>query len=237
MFTLFHEPYYYRPTYWYQAPRYSSRQSAFERYLDALDQRFFGLLRDDAAELLRLESQKPGEKSDGIQTSQSNESKPSTDSVPAPTSAPAPAPASESESESSAVPKTDSKPSETTQQPVHQRPVFGRQYVSHTRTAFNGQDYVEEHREKVTGSDGETRIATRRRLGDRWYENEVVIDKDGKKNERETWHNVGDDDIETFKLEWGEKQSGKAALKSSTPKSTPDASAIESQTETNPSPA
>jgi hypothetical protein len=61
----------------------------------------------------------------------------------------------------------------------------------------------------VTGSDGETRIATRRRLGDRWYENEIHIDKDGKKTERETWHNVADEDIEKFKLEWTEKGGGK----------------------------
>ena len=67
---------------------------------------------------------------------------------------------------------------------------------------MNGGNYVEEHREKVTGSDGETRIATRRRLGDRWYENEIHIDKEGKKTERETWHNVADEDIEKFKVEW-----------------------------------
>jgi hypothetical protein len=172
-----------------------------------------------------LEDQKPQEKSDGVPSSQSNESKPPTDSVLTSTT------------ESPAVPKTDSKPSETLQHPVHQRPMYGRQYISQTRTTFNGQDYVEEHREKVTGSDGETRIATRRRLGDRWYENEVVIDKDGKKNERETWHNVGDDDIDAFKLEWTEKQSEKAALKSSLPKSTSPPSAIESPAETSPTPA
>jgi hypothetical protein len=55
------------------------------------------------------------------------------------------------------------------------------------------------------------RIVTRRRLGDRWYENEVLIDKEGKKAERETWHNVGDDEIEQFKLEWNEKASKKEA--------------------------
>jgi hypothetical protein len=201
----------------------------FERYLDAIDQRFFGLLKDDAAELLGLENQKTGEKSNEVQSPQSNDSKSSTDSKPSTDSVPA--------ADSCATTKTDSKPSETTPQSIHQRPMFGRQYISHTRTSFNGQDYVEEHREKMTGSDGETRIATRRRLGDRWYENEVVIDKDGKKNERETWHNVGDDDIEAFKLEWSEKQSDKAALKSSTPQSPAATSVIESKAETNPSPA
>jgi hypothetical protein len=57
----------------------------------------------------------------------------------------------------------------------------------------------------MMGTDGETRIATQRRLGDRWYENETHIEKDGKKTERETWHNVGDEDIEGFKVEWQKK--------------------------------
>jgi hypothetical protein len=68
-------------------------------------------------------------------------------------------------------------------------------------------------------------------------DNEVVIDKDGTKCERETWHNGGDDDIEAFEFEWSEKQSEKAALKSSPGQSTPSTRAIESQTERNPSPA
>jgi hypothetical protein len=51
-------------------------------------------------------------------------------------------------------------------QTVRQPIVSSRQFISHTRSLFNGRDYVEEHREKVTGSDGETRIGTRRRLGD-----------------------------------------------------------------------
>jgi hypothetical protein len=45
----------------------------------------------------------------------------------------------------------------------------------------------------------------RRRLGDRWYENETHRDKEGKETERETWHNVADDEIEGFKEEWSQK--------------------------------
>jgi hypothetical protein len=82
-----------------------------------------------------------------------------------------------------------------------------QQYFSSTRSTFNERDYLEEHHERVTGADGETRISTRRRLGDRWYENEVHIYKEWKRTERETWHNVGDADIEAFKLEWSEKHS------------------------------
>jgi hypothetical protein len=58
----------------------------------------------------------------------------------------------------------------------------------------------------MTESAGETRIALRRRrLGDRWDKKKVVMKRDGKKPERETWHNGGDDDINTFQLDWTEK--------------------------------
>jgi hypothetical protein len=60
----------------------------------------------------------------------------------------------------------------------------------------------------VAGSDGETRIATPRRLGDRWYENEMCTDKEGKRRESKTWHDVRDEDIAGFKLEWNHEQSG-----------------------------
>jgi hypothetical protein len=93
---------------------------------------------------------------------------------------------------------------------------------------FDGRDYVVEHREKVTGADGETRIATRRRLGDRWYENEVHVYKDNKKTEREIWHNVGDEDIEAFKLEWSEKYQAKAGVGCTAAGSAPSGSAFES---------
>jgi hypothetical protein len=88
-------------------------------------------------------------------------------------------------------------------------PVFRWHSVSQTKSMFNGQDYVEEHREKVTESNGETRVATRRRLGDRWHESEVHIDKDGKKTEREVWHNVPNEDADKFNVEWHEKHNWK----------------------------
>jgi hypothetical protein len=95
-----------------------------------------------------------------------------------------------------------------------------------TRSRFDGRDYVEEHREKVTGADGETRTATRRRLGDRWYENEIHVDKEGKRTERETWHNVGDEDIDKFKLEWSDKHSNQPGLKAGSVDAGPSPSAI-----------
>jgi hypothetical protein len=86
-----------------------------------------------------------------------------------------------------------------------------------SQSGFDCQDDMEEHREKVTNPDGEIRIVSRRRLGDRWYENEILIDKEGKRTERETWHNVADDDIETFKLEWIEKRGIKSAMTNPVP--------------------
>jgi hypothetical protein len=101
--------------------------------------------------------------------------------------------------------KSEAKPAQPPTRPTAQPRVRTRQYLSSTHSTFNGRDYVEEHRERVTGANSETRIATRCRLGDRWDENEVHIDKTGKRVERETWHNVGDEAIEALKLKWSEK--------------------------------
>jgi hypothetical protein len=155
MFTLFHDPFYYRPSYWAQPVR---QPSLFERYLDAINQQFLSSLGEGAKE---SNPQKQGD----------------------------------------AAPQESDPQSQRT---IQQSQAFGRE------TGFNGRGYIEEHREKVTGSNGEVRIVTRRRLGDRWYENEILIDNEGKKTERETWHNVGDDQIDQFKAEWSEKSSTKA---------------------------
>jgi hypothetical protein len=55
---------------------------------------------------------------------------------------------------------------------------------------------------KSDDTDGETRLAIRCRVGDRWHNNEIHFDEDGQKAERETLHDVGDADIEGFKVEW-----------------------------------
>jgi hypothetical protein len=211
MFTLFHDPFYYGPTYWFQQPRYQRRQSLFERYLDALDQQFFSILKGNASELLGLENENVADKSKTPSSAQSSEPTPSSSPPPPPTPTPDAKPKS-----------TDSVPD-----PICQVPQYRQQYVSHTRSTFNGRDYVEEHQEKVMGADGKTRIATRRRLGDRWYENEVHVDKDGKKTERETWHNVGDEDIEALKLEWSKKYQSKARVGCTAAGSAPSGSALE----------
>jgi hypothetical protein len=96
-------------------------------------------------------------------------------------------------------------------QPTEKKSRGLTEYHFQSRSTYNGRDYVEEHRERFTGEDGGVHIRTRRRLGDRWYEVEDHTDADGKKSQRETWHNVGDDQIESFKQEWTERHQLPAA--------------------------
>jgi hypothetical protein len=134
MFTLFHDPFYYGPTYWFQQPRYSRRQSLFERYLDALDPQFFSILKGNASELLGLENENVAGKSKTPLSAQSSESTPS--------SSPAPAPAPPT---LTPTPDTKSKSTDSTQDLICQILQYRQQYVSHTKFTFNGRDYVEEH--------------------------------------------------------------------------------------------
>ena len=89
--------------------------------------------------------------------------------------------------------------------PSKKAPVLRRGYFFESRSSFNGKDYVEEHRERVTDEDGGVHIKTRRRLGDRWYEQETHTDNEGKVSSKETWHNVPSEAIESFKSEWSSK--------------------------------
>jgi hypothetical protein len=59
----------------------------------------------------------------------------------------------------------------------------------------------------------------------------VHVDKDGKKTERETWHNVGDEDIEAFKHEWSEKHKPKGEIGCAAAESAPSVSALEAPAE------
>jgi hypothetical protein len=215
MFTLLHDPFYYRPRYLFGPARYSRRQSLFERYLDTLDQRFLKILTEDASTLLGLEKgnserQDLSVASKSTPSSSCDSSRDSGDCETSPTSGSSTKSVGSSGNESASTTgdsgriemKVESRVESGEGRSFH----LGEQYISHTQSMFNGRDYIEEHREKVTGSDGMTRIATRRRLGDRWYEDEVQVDKSGEKTEREMWHNVSDEDIESFKAEWSAKQ-------------------------------
>lgn len=86
-------------------------------------------------------------------------------------------------------------------------------YFYSSNSSYDGRKYVEEHREKVTESDGKVHQTTRRRLGDRWYEIESTTDADGKATSKETWHNVPENEIEHFKAEWAQQHEDKYAIK------------------------
>jgi hypothetical protein len=77
------------------------------------------------------------------------------------------------------------------------------------------------------GADRETRIAIYHYLGDRWYENEVHVDKDGKETEQQIWHNVNNEEIEIFKFEWNKKHESKAEIDCTTTRSAPLGSILE----------
>jgi hypothetical protein len=64
---------------------------------------------------------------------------------------------------------------------------------------------MEERHEKVTNAEGESRETTLRRIGDKWYENEVHSDKEGKKTQKESWHNVPETEFEAFQNQWKDK--------------------------------
>ena len=66
---------------------------------------------------------------------------------------------------------------------------------------FNGNEKFEEIREQTT--DGEkTYVSKIKRIGNRWVQVDEVVDKEGKKTTKETWHNVGEDEIDAFENEW-----------------------------------
>ena len=73
------------------------------------------------------------------------------------------------------------------------------------KVSRKGDEVVEEHLERVTNGDGSVHAVTRRQIGDRWYVHESHSDKDGVSTTKETWHNVSDGEIDSFKKEWDEK--------------------------------
>jgi hypothetical protein len=218
MFRLFNNPFFYRPSYIsayhpsnaysacnvYSPYRYASAAHLFDRYLDAFEERLFsGLNPEEQSGRVDWEE---GAKLPQIQSQSQSQ--------------PDEARKAESANPISASPKADTGPSQPRQQQQEQRvgqgrePGYGRSFVYQTRSTLYGENYVEEHRERMTGTDGENCTVIRRRLGDRWYENEIHTDKEGKRTERETWHNVADEEIDNFKQEWTQQRPVKTALES-----------------------
>ena len=148
------------PFFWGHRPRqyyyYTPRQSFMDRYLANVERRL--------AEMLDEELDYPGYSIDidrrarQLQHQMNEDAK---DHSETKEKAKAEARAQYNEGE-----EHPSKPEEKRVVRQPRRIPFGS-YFYESRSAYNGHDFVEEHREKVTGQDGVVHTTTRRRLGDR----------------------------------------------------------------------
>lgn len=78
---------------------------------------------------------------------------------------------------------------------------YYKTYSTTRNYSHNGKDKFEEIREQT--NDGEnTYISKIKRIGNRWVQVDEVIDKTGKKTTKETWHNISENEIESFENEW-----------------------------------
>ena len=98
--------------------------------------------------------------------------------------------------------------SETNQKQSIPLPVY--YFESHSR--FDGEKIIEERKERKIDSKGKVHQTLKRRLGDQWYETEKVEDENGGIENKETWHNVSEEEIENFKKEWTSKSFKKLQL-------------------------
>ena len=164
MFGFFDDPFYYgyRPTY-YRV--YRPRVSVFDSYMADVAQRLEELLEDEMfypRHSLDFERRKAAlENAMEHDAADHSEAK------------------AKAEREAKSLyneAKPEEKSTEAPQPKPEKKPLPYRGYFFQSRSTFNGKDYVEEHREKVTGGDGSVHTTMRRRLGDRWYENETHTD-------------------------------------------------------------
>ena len=178
----FPSSYYYRPSF-YDTPLYESidqrlRQVLAEEFGIAPRYRYYPHI-DILRRARQLQNQRDTDSKDHSEVKEKIKNEVETDAKKAEEAAPKPTP----------------KP----------KPQPFQSLFYESRSSYDGQNYVEEHREKVTDTDGKVHQTTRRRLGDRWYEAESITGDDGKTSTKETWHNVPEDQIEKFKSEWVEK--------------------------------
>jgi hypothetical protein len=221
MFSLFYNQpayrtYYYHP---YDPFEIQRRQIHRARYLNYLENRLASLFNNDLdffSSDKPLPNQSEQQQKQHAQTSESQATTPPVEAPPAGDPAKTPQqPAAESMSPNE-TPKQDVK--QEVKQDVKQPCV--KQYRFESRSTYNGGDYVEERREKFVGDDGGVHVRSRRRLGDRWYEVESHTNSEGKTTEREAWHNVGDDQIASFKDEWESRHQRPALKQQQSPSAT-----------------
>ena len=94
------------------------------------------------------------------------------------------------------------KESAEKESPSERSEFFFSTSVRQTRGGAGSSERVEEHRERLMRGDGSVHTVTRRQIGDRWYVHESHSTKDGESSSKETWHNVPEEAIDSFKMEW-----------------------------------
>lgn len=85
-------------------------------------------------------------------------------------------------------------------------------YYFESHSKFEGDKIIEERKERIIDNEGKIHEKLKRRLGDQWYETEQIEDQEGHIENKETWHNVSEEDIESFKKEWISKSGQKLQL-------------------------
>ena len=93
--------------------------------------------------------------------------------------------------------------------------VWMKTFSAHSRGGI--EEVREITKDSATGMTNESRT---QRIGDRWYRVDTETDKEGKTKSKEIWHNVGEEEIESFKSDW-EKRTKALGIsgKSESPKS------------------
>ncbi|OHT06026.1 hypothetical protein TRFO_05663 [Tritrichomonas foetus] len=82
----------------------------------------------------------------------------------------------------------------------HHYPHFWHNFFNNIPNETN--DIVaEEHRERITELDGTVRMITKRSLGEKWFQSERII-KGDQTSSKEIWHNVPEEEVESFKVAW-----------------------------------
>jgi hypothetical protein len=196
MFSLFWDQPVYR-TYYAYDPWELRRRQQRSRYLNDLQNQLASLLNDESDEFWDVPTRpRQATQRDGPEKLESQPSHPQ-------------------QQQEQQQPPADSPRTNEQQQPETPRhPPAVYRYQSSAR--YNGSEYVEEHRERYVAEDRSVHFRSRRRLGDKWHETEDHTDAEGKTTQREIWHNVPDDQIESFKQEWGDRHQPKPAIEQQT---------------------
>lgn len=83
-------------------------------------------------------------------------------------------------------------------------------FESHSR--FDSEKFIEEKKEQTIDSECKIHHSLKRRIDDKLYETEQIEDENGQVVNKETWHNVSEDEVEKFKQKWISNSNSKLGL-------------------------